>query len=54
MRFFFIYDVGRFKVKDALKILHLRLENAQLERRIKSKPFSGVDLTRLDLVERHA
>jgi len=44
---------GYFKVKDALKILYLRLANVQLEKRIKSKPFSGVDLTGLDLIERH-
>jgi len=41
-------------VKDGLKILHLRLAKKELEERhIKSKSFSGVDLTGLDLVERH-
>ena len=43
-----------FKVKDGLKVLHLWLANAQLEKRkIRNKPFSGVDLTRFDLIEQH-
>jgi len=47
-----LYLCEYFKVKDALAILHLRLANAQPERRIKSRPFSGVDLTGLELIER--
>ena len=53
--FVFICDVDHvFKVKDGLKILHLRLANARVEeRKIKNRPFSGVNLTRFDLIERH-
>ena len=51
----FFCDVDHdFEVKDELKILQLRLADAQLEeRKIRNRSFFGVELTRLDLIERH-
>ncbi|KAN0118790.1 hypothetical protein V8E52_004901 [Russula decolorans] len=41
-------------VKDGLKLLHLWLAKRELEERhIKNKSFAGIDLTGLELVERH-
>lgn len=57
--FIFILEIVDFpllflKVKDGLKILHLKLAKRELEERhIKNKSFVGVDLAGLDLVERN-
>jgi len=41
-------------MKDGLKMLHLWLAKRELaDRHIKNKSFAGIDLTELDLVERH-
>lgn len=41
-------------VKDGLKLLHLWLAKRELEERhIKNKSFAGIDMTGLELVERH-
>ena len=41
----------RFKVKDAIHLLHLWLKKRELEsRRVKDRDFSGIDIRELDLL----